>query len=76
MRGDSLNVVIKEMKMQRNENETFEDYCARRAAANKATKEALKPKLFHDSNTFGTFVNKAKRAIKAERAARKAQRKV
>lgn len=32
--------------MKRNENETFDDYKVRRAAANAATRQALKPKMF------------------------------
>jgi hypothetical protein len=61
--------------MQRQENETFEQYKQRRTAANNATKRFLKGTLFHDSFHQGTFINWDKRELKAQRAARKAQRK-
>ncbi len=57
--------------MQRNQGESFADYKARRAAANKATKELLKGTLFHDSNVYGTYEDKEKQARKAQRAAHK-----
>lgn len=59
--------------MQRNENESFSDYKARRAASNKAVKALKRGVVFHDSSYEGTYVNKEKQAIKAERAARKAK---
>lgn len=61
--------------MQRNENESFEDYKIRRAAANKVVKALKRGVVFHDSMYEGTYRNPEKRAMKAERAARKAQRK-
>jgi hypothetical protein len=60
--------------MQRNENESFTDYKIRRAGSNKAIKAIKRGVVFHDSSYEGTYVNKEKRAIKAERAARKAKR--
>lgn len=61
--------------MQRNENESFADYKARRAAANKAVKALKYGTLFHNSYTDGTYTNPEKRALKAERANRKAIRR-
>lgn len=61
--------------MQRNENESFENYKIRRAAANKAVKALKRGVLFHDSMSQGTYINWEKRELKAQRAARKAQRK-
>ncbi len=57
--------------MQRNQEESFEQYQARRAAANKATKEFLKGTLFHDSNIYGTYANPQKRSMKEARKAAK-----
>lgn len=59
------------MSIKRNENEDFAAFKARRAEDNEATKEALKPKLFWDSYYLGTYKNKDRAAIKAERAIRK-----
>lgn len=52
----------------RNENESFEDYKARRAADDAATKKALKPKMFHDSYYDGIYINDEKNAYKAHKA--------
>lgn len=57
--------------MQRNENESFEDYKIRRAASNKAVKALKRGVVFHDSSYKGTYVNKKKRELKAQRAAKK-----
>jgi hypothetical protein len=61
--------------MQRKENESYEEYKIRRAAANKAVKALKRGVVFHDSRYEGTYINPEKRALKAQRAARKAQRK-
>lgn len=56
--------------MQRNENESFEDYKIRRKAANEATKEALAPKMVWYSPEDGTYYagkNKLKALAKAKR---------
>lgn len=52
-------------------NETFEDYCIRRQAMNKATKALKHGKEFWDSNYAGTYKNSTKRALQAERKARR-----
>jgi galactokinase len=61
--------------LTRGDGETFAEYKARRAAANKAVKALKRGVLFHDSNELGTFINWDKQRLKAQRAARKAQRK-
>jgi hypothetical protein len=61
--------------LARGDGESYEAYRQRRTATNKATKQFLKGVLFHDSFHFGTFINWDKRELKAQRAARKAQRK-
>lgn len=61
--------------MQREPNESYEAYRTRRAAANKAAKIALQGALAWDSGYAGVYTNPEKKALKAERAARKARRK-
>jgi hypothetical protein len=61
--------------MQRNENESFEDYKIRRAAANEAVKALKRGVLFHDSYVYGTYTNPKKRAGKEARKISKAIRK-
>jgi hypothetical protein len=61
--------------VQRNENESFEDYKVRRAAANKAVKALKRGVPFHNSAEQGTYINWDKRELKAQRAAKQAQRK-
>ncbi len=60
--------------MKRMENESFDEFKARRAAANKATKEFLKGTLFHDSNVYGAHTNPQKRAMKEDRKATKGRK--
>lgn len=59
------------MSIARNEGESFTAFKERRSEDNAATKEALKPKLFWDSYYEGTYKNKDRAAIKAERTTRK-----
>lgn len=54
-----------------NMNETFEEYVIRRAEMNKRTKRLKYGAEFHDSGYAGTYENPAKRALQAERKARR-----
>lgn len=52
------------MSIARNENESFEDFKARREIDNYETKRALKPKMFWDSYIKGTYTNPEKQEHK------------
>lgn len=54
--------------MQRNENESFEDYKARRAEANSAVKALKRGVVFHESAIYGTYVNAEKQAAKRNKS--------
>lgn len=54
--------------MQRNENESFEDYKARRAESNRAVKALKRGVVFHDSAIYGTYVNAEKQAAKRNKS--------
>lgn len=58
----------------RNENETFEDYQARRAADARAVKKFLEGTVFHDSFNDGTYIN-PKRQLKKKAKRNAAQLK-
>lgn len=51
----------------RNEGEDFQEYKLRRAEDHATTKQARKPKLFHDSYLDGTYTNMERNAYKAEK---------
>jgi hypothetical protein len=61
--------------LARGDGESFEAYKERRTAANKAVKALKRGVMFHDSRYEGTYTNPEKRALKAQRATRKTQRK-
>lgn len=52
-------------------NETYEEYCDRRTAMNKATKRLKHGKEYHDVTYLGTYENPAKRKLQEERKARR-----
>lgn len=59
------------MEPARMENESYEDYQVRRKAIKKVEKRLKHGKDFHDVSYYGAYENPAKRALQAERKARR-----
>lgn len=56
---------------ERNMDESFENYILRRAEMNKRAKRLKYGTSYHDAEYAGTYTNPAKRALQAERKARR-----
>lgn len=59
------------MEPARMENESYEHYQERRKAIKKVEKRLKRGKEYHDVSYYGTYENPAKRALQAERKARR-----